>query len=278
MSQYKNNAELDRRFEFGANWTRFLSSLNDKKIQVAEDSLRRMLATQDLQGKTFLDVGSGSGLFSLAARRLGARVRAFDYDSQSAACTVALKHRYFPDDPDWIVEEGSVLDSDYLHRLGRFDVVYSWGVLHHTGAMWRALENVAPLVAEGGKLFIAIYNDQGASSKMWLRVKQAYNALPRPLRWLVLLPALIRLWGPRSALDILQGKPFQSWRQYGGAGARGMSPWHDVVDWVGGLPFEVAQPAEIFDFYRKRGFQLEKMTTRAGQLGCNEFVFTRQSA
>ena len=276
MSEHNSEVEFNRRFEFGVNWARFLSLLNDTRIRLAEDSLRHMLEMEDLQGKTFLDVGSGSGLFSLAARRLGARVRSFDYDPQSVACTAELKRRYFPGDSDWIVEEGSVLDTGYLERLGSFDVVYSWGVLHHTGAMWRALENVAPRVVNGGKLFISIYTDQGLSSRLWLRIKRTYNALPGSLRWLVLLPAFVRLWGPMSVRDVLRGRPLQTWRQYGREGARGMSPWCDVVDWVGGLPFEVAQPAQIFDFYRARGFRLERITTCGGNLGCNEFVFAKQ--
>jgi len=248
--------------------------LNDGRIQLAEASLKRMLQVEDLNGKGFLDIGSGSGLFSLVARRLGARVHSFDFDPQSVACTLELKRRYYPGDGDWVVEEGSALDTDYLNRLGQFDVIYSWGVLHHTGAMWSALENVTPLVAEGGRLFIAIYNDQGRPSRMWLWTKKVYNQLPAPLRWLVLYPALLRLWGPTTVRDFLRRKPFHTWRHYAQKSARGMSPWRDVVDWVGGLPFEVAKPEEIFEFYRQRGFQLDRLKTCAGGHGCNEFIFT----
>lgn len=138
------------RFTFGENWGAFLNGLNEERIVRAEDSLKSMLGVARLDGLSFLDVGSGSGLFSLAARRLGAHVVSFDFDPQSVACTQELRRRYFPDDAHWQVEQGSVLDCDYLARLGQFDVVYSWGVLHHTGAMWQALENAAPLVREGG--------------------------------------------------------------------------------------------------------------------------------
>ena len=144
--------------------------------------MRKFLQSDRLDGKTFLDAGSGSGLFSLAARRLGATVRSFDFDPQSVACTRELRRRYFPDDSGWVVEQASVLDQSYLGTLGRHDIVYSWGVLHHTGAMWEALENVKPLVADGGQLFIAIYNDQGEATDQWARIKQKYNALPRPPR------------------------------------------------------------------------------------------------
>ena len=168
-----------KRFAFGLNWAAFLETLDEERIGTACRSLQDMLGVTDLRGKSFLDVGSGSGLFSLAARRLGARVYSFDYDPQSVGCTEELRRRYFPSDGDWTVEPGSALDTDYLGRLGKFDIVYSWGVLHHTGAMWDALANVAPLVQEGGTLFIAIYNDQGKTSRRWLAVKRTYNRLPR---------------------------------------------------------------------------------------------------
>src|SRR5437016_6038307 len=145
--------ESGSRFAFGENWARFLIVLDEDRIRLAEGSLREMLKVDHLRGKSFLDVGSGSGLFSLVARRLGATVRSFDYDQQSVACTQELKRRYFPGDADWIVEEGSILDNDYLASLGKYDIVYSWGVLHHTGAMWQALENVSHLVAPQGLLF-----------------------------------------------------------------------------------------------------------------------------
>src|SRR5579871_3052389 len=181
-SEHQAEVGRGKRFEFGANWSRFLTVLNDERIAQAETSLRGALGVQSLAGKTFVDVGSGSGLFSLAARRLGASVHSFDYDPESVACTRELRSRYFPNDESWTVEEGSVLDVPYLRRLGRFDVVYSWGVLHHTGAMWEALGNVVQLVAPGGQLFIAIYNDQGGASRRWRTLKRIYNQLPRALR------------------------------------------------------------------------------------------------
>jgi len=271
VTEHATEIARGERFEFGANWSRFLSRLNDDRIVEAEKSLCEMLGADSLEGKTFLDAGSGSGLFSLAARRLGARVRSFDFDLQSVACTAELRRRFYPEDEQWTVTEGSVLDAGFLKSLGTFDVVYSWGVLHHTGAMWNALANVAPLVAPDGLLFVSIYNDQGLQSRFWTSVKRLYNRAPRALRWLLLLPALVALWGPKTLIDFIKLQPFKSWRAYGGT--RGMSAWNDVVDWVGGYPFEVARPEEIFAFYRGRGFALREMKTCGGRLGCNEFVF-----
>lgn len=271
MSEIKDGG----RFAFGGNWSRFLPMLDDDRIRQAEQSLCDMLDVKDLQGKRFLDIGSGSGLFSLAARGLGATVHSFDYDPQSVACTDELKQRYFPGDPDWKVDHGSVLDRDYLGSLGQWDVVYSWGVLHHTGNLSQALDNVSNLTCEGGSLYVAIYNDQGWASGLWLKVKKTYNRLPRGLRWLILWPAAVRLWGPTTIRDLVAGRPFYTWRNYSKLSLRGMSARRDIVDWVGGLPFEVAPPEQIFNFFRDRGFRLERLKTCAGGHGCNEFVFKK---
>ncbi len=261
------------RFQFGKNWQRFLSSLDNSRITESEQSLKRMLGTEDLGGKSFVDVGSGSGLSSLAARRLGAVVYSFDHDPESVACTRYLKNQFFPGDPNWMAESGSVLDARWLQSRGQFDIVYSWGVLHHTGAMWQALENIDSLVKPSGTLFIAIYNDQGRRSNFWRLVKRLYNVTPPGLRFAWLPPALVLLWGPRTVKDFFQLRPFKTWRSY--KKARGMSPWYDLVDWVGGYPFEVAKPQAILDFFGRRGYRVQKLNTCGRGLGCNEFVFIK---
>lgn len=273
--EHEQEVSAGERFEFGRNWTRFLSQLDDHRIAVAEASLKRLLGSEDLRGKSFLDVGSGSGLFSLAARRLGATVHSLDYDPESVACTTELRRRFFTADPQWRVEQASALDPEYLRSLGTFDVVYSWGVLHHTGSMWQALRNMAPLVRERGQLAVAIYNDQGTASRRWTAVQRTYNRLPSGLRFLVLWPSLAFLWTRPVLKDFAALKPFNTWRGY--HRNRGMSAWHDLVDWVGGYPREVAKPEEIFEFYRKLGFELTYLQTQGGSMGCNEYTFTRRA-
>lgn len=269
------------RFAFGRNWRAFVELVDDARTQAAIESLTRPLGVADLSGRTFLDVGCGSGLFSLAAHRLGARVRSVDFDVEAVAATAELRGR-FAADGDWIVEEGSILDERLVAALGRFDIVYAWGVLHHTGDLWRAMDLVSRLVAPGGLIYLSVYNDQGFASRIWRRVKRRYNksgpltrrlliagsttylTCSRPVQKLVGLVGLV-VHGAARGLE----RPPRP---------RGMSAKHDLIDWVGGYPFEVAKPEEVFAFLRDRGYELCHLRTCAGGIGCNEFVFRRRAS
>ena len=276
----RHTAEVDagERFQFGANWKNFLRTLDETNIRESTNNLEAMLGRKDLSGLTFLDIGSGSGLSSLAAKKLGARVFSFDYDADSVECTRALKRRFFDGDDAWTIQQGSALDSDFLRSIGTFDIVYSWGVLHHTGQMWRALDGAAQLVGPNGTLFVAIYNDLGSRSVRWRSIKRTYCKLPEPLK----IPYAVIVSSPGElkllAAALLRGRPHEYlrlWTNY--KSNRGMSRWHDMIDWVGGYPYEYAGPSALFEFFKERGFSLVRMKCDNVGLGCNEMVFERAS-
>jgi 2-polyprenyl-6-hydroxyphenyl methylase/3-demethylubiquinone-9 3-methyltransferase len=272
------------RFAFGKNWQSFLRSMDERRIDRAIDSLKTRLGTHDLSGQRFLDIGCGSGLFSLAAHRMQAQVLSIDFDPQCVACTESLKQTEGDSSRSaelqiWEIRQASVLDESMMRDLGTFDVVYSWGVLHHTGQMARAIELASERVADGGILFIAIYNDQGRASRRWLRIKQTYHRLPSWLRnvWVAGVATFYEIkFALARAASLRNPLPFTDWRAK--KEDRGMSVWYDWVDWVGGLPFEVATPDKIINPLRERGFILEHLTTVGSGWGCNEYVFRRTAA
>jgi 2-polyprenyl-3-methyl-5-hydroxy-6-metoxy-1,4-benzoquinol methylase len=253
----------ERRFRFGRNWKAFGRHVDERRIDDARASLIRLIGLTDLTGLRVVDVGCGSGLFSLAAARLGARVHSFDYDTDSVETTRALKESFAPDRADWTIEQGSILDDAYVRRLGTFDIVYSWGVLHHTGGMHEAFAHAADLVAPGGRLAIAIYNDQGWISRYWLAVKRIYNgnAAGKGLVITAHLPYLAARWTVRT---LKSRRP-----------ERGMRLWTDLLDWLGGYPFEVATPRDVIAEFERRGFTSRGLWTCGRRHGCNEFLFER---
>jgi 2-polyprenyl-6-hydroxyphenyl methylase/3-demethylubiquinone-9 3-methyltransferase len=216
-----------------------------------------------------------------------ASVTSFDFDPDSVGCTEELRRRRGVAAEQWRVLQGSLLDAEFLAGLGTFDVVYCWGVAHHTGSMWEALGNLADRVAPGGRLFVAIYNDQGWRSRVWHAVKHGYvrgGAIARPP---LVVASLLAIYGARAPIAVVRGGTSVLTRRRHRSGtaaapdprhrarARGMSWWYDLIDWVGGYPFEVARPEEIFRFYADRSFALEALQTCGGGLGCNQLVFRK---
>lgn len=267
-------------FAFGKNWDSYVKNfLNEKRIDDSRNSITDFCEGFDFKGKTFIDVGCGSGLFSCAAYRLGAaQVVSLDVDPDSVRCCEYMREKAGSPD-NWKVLSGSILDDEFLKKLGKHDFVYSWGVLHHTGDMWKAIENAISLVNDGGMLYIAIYNKAEAigifpdgrisPSGFWTFEKKIYSKLPLFIQNLIdyavmavsVLFYLVTFNNPvRKIRDM---------KQY-----RGMSWRIDIKDWMGGYPYEYASVSEIFTFVKKRGFSLENLKNTTG-LKNNEFLFKK---
>lgn len=273
--------ETPEQYDFGTNWRSFIENhLTEASREEALQSLTAFLGLDSLEGRTFVDVGCGSGLFSWAAHKLGAkRVLSFDVNPNSVACCAQL--RLDEGEPEnWEVREISVLDDAAMRELGEFDIVYSWGVLHHTGEMWRAIENAAGLVKPGGVMWIGIYNradgmglysdGRVGSSQFWEKEKTFYNRLPTVGQRAMDYAAA----GGMVAAYILAGRnPVREIRQHNKN--RGMSWMVDIRDWLGGWPYEYASVEEIFKFVHQRfGYSLDNVIT-TNSLRNNEFLFRR---
>ena len=261
-------------FAFGANWKMFLDRITPARIQNAQRSLTDFLQLENLCGKTFLDVGCGSGLFSLAAFKLGAeRIVSFDPDPLSVECCRTLRARA-GEPANWQVHQASILDGEFASWPGTFDIVYAWGTLQHTGRMWESLKRSSELVGPGGFLYIAVYNfvDGWLGSRFWLGVKRFYNLLPRAgqraveacaiagyllLRWLGSL-------GPRPDFARYESERGMHWRT-------------DLTDWLGGLPYECATVEQVFKFVTAKcnGFELYNLKT-TNTLSNNWYLFKKR--
>lgn len=263
-------------FSFGRNWSDFVARhLTPEREEAARKSITDFLELPDLHGRSFLDVGCGSGLFSLGALRLGARrIVSVDVDPFSVRSCEELKKR--AGNPDhWEVLHGSILDADLISRLSHADVVYAWGSLHHTGNMWQAIRNAASLVAPAGLFYLSIYNKVlgRKGSEFWLKVKRLYNRSSRPTKLMLETAHFVRN-GLLRKLAVLEN-PITLFTKYGDD--RGMSYWTDIRDWLGGYPYEFASTDEIFRFCtRELGMEMVNLKA-TNTTGTNEFLFIKGS-
>ncbi len=260
-------------FSFGENWQEFLKSVNEERFRNARASITEFLGSESLEGKSFLDVGCGSGLFSHAAFSLGARkIVSFDIDPFSVECCKYM-HKNANSPKNWEIYQGSILDHDFISQLGAFDIVYSWGVLHHTGKMWEAIKNSAGLVCKGGFYYIAIYNkvDGMRGSIFWVKIKKLYNACS-PLGKHVLEATFILRYFVGQVIRLRN--PLANIRNY--KSHRGMNWRTDIKDWLGGYPYEFATVEEIFRFIRAYFPDFDLINIRTtNSLGNNWFLFHR---
>jgi len=273
-------------FSFGRNWKNYINNVvNEKVIGEAKESLLKYLPVEEYKGKTFIDIGCRSGLFSLSALMLACeKVISFDIDENSIEAAKMLKEKFSYLIPkkgkNWDIFQGDIMDETLVNKLSsQGDIVYSWGVLHHAGNMWKAIENALKLVKNNVYFIVSIYN-YAPSSEFWLKVKKFYNNNP------ILQPFLIFLYGGYNILRFIIEKKTLRLRK-----ERGMHVFYDAIDWLGGLPYEFACFDEIKDYVEKFGFKLLKAPIklpcgknkkvgilgklRTKDTGCNEFVFQK---
>lgn len=238
----------EMRFGFGKNWEEFVKwNFSQDRVQISQNHLIDFLQLKDLRGKTFLDVGCGSGLHSLAAHRAGAeKVVSFDIDTYSFRTTQKMKEME-GNPKNWEIFQGSILDQGFFSKIEKADIVYSWGVLHHTGDMWNAVKNTAALLKPGGIFYLALYTYEAhvdPTPEFWLEIKRHYNEVgwlgKRYLElWYFFRFILKPDWkGGQNTL-----KRIRDYKK-----SRGMSMYTNLKDWLGGWPMEFAKIQDVKSF------------------------------
>jgi SAM-dependent methyltransferase len=261
-------------FDFGQNWLDFArAALTAERVAHAESEFAALLDGVPLGNARFVDIGFGQGLSLLLAARSGARAVGCDINPK---CREALETSaaFFPDVQLAAIPlvVGSILDDAVVAALraaapgaeGSYDVVHSWGCLHHTGDMRTAIRNAASLVRPGGHLVLAIYNRHW-SSPAWNAIKWFCCKSPRWLQRVLVVAFAPVIW--LAKLAVTGRDPARQ--------QRGMNFYYDMIDWVGGYPYEYASIAELRALVEPLGFECLRWRSAEVPTGCNEFVFRR---
>jgi 2-polyprenyl-6-hydroxyphenyl methylase/3-demethylubiquinone-9 3-methyltransferase len=271
MNDRKN---IETHFAFGRNWASYAAGIGETQIEEAKIGLLKLIPAEEFIGRSFLDIGCGSGLHALAAAQLGVgRILAIDIDPDCAATSRSLLSKNDLSIP-WEVNTLTVFDLDPKQE-GTFDIVYSWGVLHHTGAMWEAVGKSASMVAANGLLALALYRRTRMDS-FWKVEKRLYSHAPellqRVIRAAYVTAFKLSVVGPGETLKGYLANHSLS---------RGMDFYHDVHDWLGGYPYETALVSEVESKLVALGFQAERVFAKPSKplqigifsCGCNEYVY-----
>ena len=266
------NETTSIRYAFGKNWAEFIkNNFSQSVVDDSREHLADFLRLESLKGMTFLDIGCGSGLHSLAAYQMHAeRIFSFDYDCDSVETTKKI-HEHAGSPSNWTVEQGSVLDQSFMEKFPKSDIVYSWGVLHHTGDMWTAVRNAAIPLKPDGLFYIALYSSDNyvePPPEYWLKIKRRYNRAGAFGRRRMELQYALRFM---VLPELKAGRnPFEVMRKYG---MRGMTYWTDVKDWLGGYPMDFAGLQETQAFCNDE-LGLDLVNVLTGE-GCTEYLFCR---
>jgi 2-polyprenyl-6-hydroxyphenyl methylase/3-demethylubiquinone-9 3-methyltransferase len=220
-------------FSFGFNWESYVDMImNEDIIERHKKDLDSIYKSfnLDIRGLDVIDIGSGSGLSSVCFERLGAKsITSLDIDKHSYNATLLTKNKFGNGSSKWDVINKSVLDG----IENKYDLVYSWGVLHHTGNMFQAINIASNAVRDGGYFHVALYID-GPTYLTHLKTKQKFASLDRD-----------------EKIDYLLNYLGGSGNDWFIPDNRGMMKFHDALDWLGGLPYEVCNPNDLFNMLNK---------------------------
>jgi SAM-dependent methyltransferase len=268
----QNNELL--KFDFGSNWNSFFKKVNEQNIQKSIDSILELCPKEIVAGKSVIDIGCGSGINSIAFERIGARtVSAVDVDKGCLDTTNEMILR-FTNAQKFQVFHCDILETEKLPN-SKFDLVYSWGVLHHTGNMNLAIMNSIKLVNQSGYLFIALYR-KTAFCDYWRFAKRTYVKSPIVLQKLYFLLAVMSF----IPYDCIRGKVMPSTLIKSYSSSRGMNYFTDIRDWLGGYPYESIKSHDLETLIESQGFKLIKSNAKPYHFGlrgsgCDEFLFKR---
>ena len=208
------------------------------------------LFPEGVKGKKVLDAGSGSGMVSIAFAVMGASVTGVDITSKCIE-NGRKRAKAFGVECRFVQSDLTMLD---LHE--DFDIIYSWGVLHHTAdakaSFFRLVEHLRP----GGEIIIAVYL-RTAFSSFWNFSRVFYQSSPGFAKTAFRRSASVLLNGYDAVRKALMKKERYM--------LRGTSNEELVNDWFG-VPHRTFHTyTEVYEWFREKGLDYRLVNPATGR-------------
>ncbi len=234
-------------------WTEYIP-----EYEASEKHWLLFYSPEEVKGKTVLDAGCGTGVFSIIFARNGAaKVTGIDISPGSLGTARGLKEKFG-------LANAEFQQQDMLHlsfRDASFDIVWAWGTVHHTTDPLGAITELIRVLKPGGSLFLAIYKQ---TSVTWIHeiIRKTMIRTPR-WSWNVLAKAGAFMLTPVVFLFKRRQKS-----------RKGEKLSELILDWYFVPIRHYYTPEEIRVFLERKKFRIEKYLAHSGRFNSSSnFIY-----
>ena len=234
-------------------WTEYLPEYN-----ASETHWKIFYSPQDIEGKSVLDAGCGTGIFSIIFARNGAAsVLGIDISEGSLETAKALKTKFDLENASF--QKQDMLDLPFADES--FDIVWAWGTVHHTTDPFKAMSELIRVLRAEGSILLAVYTRTRVTFLHEI-IRKALVRTPR------------KTWKALSKILALVLSPVVYFFKKREKSRKGEKLEELIMDWYFVPIRHYYYPEEIKVFLEEQGFTIEKYLPASGRFNStSNFIY-----